>query len=73
MENSQKILQKMKGLKNKVEKYDNLCSEYDDTLVLIEMANSEDDDSYVEEIGSTVKKISTTLELTCLLNLLIKL
>ena len=62
MENSQKILQKMKGLKNKVEKYDALCSEYEDTIVLIEMANSEDDDSYVDEIGSAVKKIRTTLE-----------
>ena len=62
MENSQKILQQMKGLKNKVESYENLCSEYDDTLVLIEMANSEEDDSYVDEIGSAVKKIRKTLD-----------
>lgn len=62
MENSQKILQKMKGLKNKVEKYEALCSEYEDTLVLIEMANSEDDESYIDEIGNSVKKIRKTLD-----------
>ena len=62
MENSQKILQKMKGLKAKVEKYDNLKAEYDDTLVLIDMANGEDDDSYVEEIGNTIKKIRKEVE-----------
>lgn len=62
MENSQKILQKMKGLKAKVEKYDNLKAEYDDTLVLIDMANGEDDDSYVEEIGNTLKKIRKEVE-----------
>jgi len=62
MENSQKILQRMKGLKSKVERYDSLSGEYDDTLVLIDMANSEDDDSYVEEITDTVKKIRISLK-----------
>lgn len=62
MENSQKILQKMKGLKAKVERYENLASEYEDTLVLIDMANSEDDDSYVDEIASSVKNIRRTID-----------
>ncbi len=62
LEASQKILQKMKALKNKVEKYDNLAQEYEDTMVLIDMANSEDDDSYIEEIGSAVKRIRITID-----------
>ena len=59
MENSQKILQKTKSLKSKVEKYESLATDYDDTLVLIEMADSEEDDSYVEEITQTIKNIRT--------------
>ena len=62
MENSQKVLQKMKGLKAKVEKYEALSGSYDDTMVLIDMANSEDDDSYVDEITQTVKNIRETME-----------
>lgn len=62
MENSQKILQKMKGLKAKVEKYEELVSEYDDTMVLIDMANMEEDESYAEEIGKTIKDIRNKLE-----------
>ena len=52
----------MKGLKSKVEKYENLATEYDDTMVLIEMADSEDDDSYIEEIESSVKRIREAIE-----------
>ena len=62
MENSQKILQKMKGLKAKVEKYEELVSMYDDTMVLIDMANMEEDESYAEEIGKTIKDIRNKLE-----------
>ncbi len=62
MESSQKILQKLKGYKNKVEKYNSLVSEYEDTLVLIDMANSEEDGSYAEEIGKSVKHIKKTVE-----------
>ncbi len=62
MENSQKVLQKTKILKSKVEKYENLANEYADTMVLIEMADTEEDESYVEEISQTVKKLRVTLE-----------
>ena len=70
IENSQKILQKIKALKNKVEKYEKLRTFYDDTLVLIEMANMEDDESYIEEVGSSVKQITETLETMTLETLL---
>ena len=62
MENSQKVLQKTKMLKSKVEKYENLANEYADTMVLIEMADMEEDESYVEEISQTIKKLRVTLE-----------
>lgn len=62
MENSQKILQKIKRLKNKVEKYEKLRTLYDDTLVLIEMANAEDDESFLEEITSSVNQIEKTTD-----------
>ncbi len=62
MENSQKILQQTKSLKNKVEKFENFHAMYDDTLVLIEMANEEEDESYLDEIEDNVKNIRSTLE-----------
>ncbi len=62
MENSQKVLQKTKVLKSKVEKYENLANEYADTMVLIEMADMEEDESYVEEISQTIKRLRMTLE-----------
>ena len=70
IENSQKILQRIKALKNKVEKYDKLRTLYDDTLVLIEMANMEDDESYIDEVGESVKKITETVETMTLETLL---
>ena len=42
MENSQKVLKLTKDLKNKVERYENLKSSYDDTLDMIEMAEDRD-------------------------------
>ncbi len=70
MENSQKILQKTKILKNKVEKYEKLYSLYEDTLVLIDMANAEDDDSYLDEITASVEEIKSTTDAMTLETLL---
>lgn len=70
MENSQKILQRIKALKNKVEKYDKLRNLYDDTLVLIEMANAEDDESYLDEVTVSVKDIRSNIETMTLETLL---
>ncbi len=70
MENSQKILQQTKSLKNKVERFNDFQSMYDDTLVLIEMANEEEDESYLEEIEGNVKNIRSTLETMTLETLL---
>lgn len=39
MENSQKVLQRTKQLKDKVEKYENLKNTRDDALMMIELAD----------------------------------
>ena len=50
IEKSQKILQKTKSLKMKVEKYENLFSKYEDIITLIEMGNEEEDLSILDEV-----------------------
>ena len=47
-ENSQKVQKRISSLKNKIEKYDRLCTQYDDMLTICEMALEEDDDSMFE-------------------------
>lgn len=61
LENSQKILQRTGKLKNTVEAYDRLCGLYDDTLVLIEMGNEEEDTSLIEEIETSIDEIEKEL------------
>ena len=43
IENSQKVLQRTAMLKGKVEKYNKLCEDYEDTMTLIELADDEGD------------------------------
>ncbi len=71
MEKSQKTLQKLKGLKTKVSRFENLLTQYEDILTLIEMGNEEEDLSILEEVKVTSKafieefedlKISTLLD-----------
>lgn len=50
LEKSQKTLQKLKGLKSRVETYDKLVSAYEDILTMIEMGNEENDESLVPEV-----------------------
>ena len=71
MEKSQKTLQKLKGVKTKVSRFENLVTQYEDILTLIEMGNEEEDLSILEEDKMTSKafieefedlKISTLLD-----------
>ena len=62
MENSQKILQKTKQLKDKVERYNNLKSSWEDTLTLIELADEENDESMLSEIKKSVESVESELE-----------
>lgn len=62
MEHSQKILQKTKQLKDKVGAYESLYSSWEDTLLLIDMANEENDESMLGEIKKAVKTITDGVE-----------
>ena len=62
MENSQKILQKTKQLKDKVEAYDALKAKWEDTLVLIDLANEENDESMLPDITEAANEIESEIE-----------
>ncbi len=62
LENAQKIQQKIGLLKGKIEKYEELVSSFDDTLVLIEIADEEGDISMLEEIVQSIDEILESLE-----------
>ncbi len=49
-ENSSKVLQTLKRMKDKVENYRNLCTRLEDTITLADMAIEENDESLVPEI-----------------------
>lgn len=62
MENSQKVLQKTKQLKDKVQNYENLRTQWEDTLTLIELANEENDESMLGEITKAVEGVKEDIE-----------
>ncbi len=62
MENSQKVLQRTKQLKDKVESYENLRGKWEDTLVLIDLANEENDESMVPEVARAAKEIEEEID-----------
>lgn len=71
VENSQKILKKTSHLKDKIKSYNDLKSTYDDTIVLIEMADEEEDESLLDEVVSNIDKFISDYEnirLSTLLN-----
>ena len=56
-ESSTKTLQKIKQSKDKIEKYEALCSKLEDTIVMAEMAIEENDESLTDEILEDQKAI----------------
>jgi len=62
MENSQKILQKTKQLKDKVERYEKLKTSWEDAIVLIDLANEENDEGMLSEVTKTCNDISADVE-----------
>lgn len=71
LENSQAILQKTSKLKGKIEEYDRIKNLYDDTEVLIEMADEAEDLSLLEEIELSIEDFSSSLSKMRLATLLI--
>ena len=70
MDNSAKVLQKIKGLKAKVEAYENLEKTHEDLLMTIEFAEMEDDTSYLKEVTDGVASLSEEIETMKLATLL---
>ncbi len=70
LENSQKVLQRTSALKNKVADYENIKSQYEDTLTLIELANEEGDESLLEECRAGVNKVQEEIDRLTLTTLL---
>lgn len=62
MENSQKVMQKIGSLKAKLTGYESLKSDYEDALVMIELADEEGDLSLLDDCTASVKDIETRVE-----------
>ncbi len=62
MENSQKVLQKLKQLKAKVDRYKNLYTSWEDAVALCELAIEEGDDSLLEELTAEYNALTENLE-----------
>lgn len=62
VENSQKVFQQTRQLKDKVERYDRLKGSWEDALVLVDLANEENDESMLPEVKKTVDEISAELD-----------
>ncbi|MBR6321715.1 MAG: PCRF domain-containing protein, partial [Lachnospiraceae bacterium] len=54
---STQALQVLKQMKDKIARYDDLCQRLEDTIVMAELANEENDESMVEEILADVRDI----------------
>ena len=70
MELSQKTLQKIKSLKDKVERYNRLVADWEDAKTLVALAIEEDDDSLLEEIKIACDSVNEMLEAMTLETLL---
>ena len=62
LENSQAILQKTSKLKGRIQEYDRLRSLYDDTEVLIELADEAGDLSVLDEVPESINEFASSLE-----------
>ena len=61
MENSQKVMQKIGSLKAKVQSYENVKNEFDDALVMIELANEEEEQIYLRIALLLLRKLRKNL------------
>lgn len=62
MDAAGKTMQKIKGLRDKLERYAALVRAHDDLATLVELAIDEDDESVLEEVKDGYKKLSKNLE-----------
>lgn len=62
MEAAGKVLQKIKGLKNKIERYNDLYASWEDLYTLVMLAIEEDDESVFEEIKESLFALKENFE-----------
>ena len=70
-ENSQKVLKEISRLREKLESYQKLCQDFEDTLDIITLADEEGDLSLLDEVIMAVNGIETSLDKQRLETLLI--
>ncbi len=70
MEESQKIMQKIGSLKSKVTSYESVKNDFDDALVMIDLANEEEDAQLLDDCTKSVEDIEKRLEALTLSTLL---
>ena len=68
--NSQKVLQRVSMLKNRISAYETLKSDFDDALVMIELADEEGDLELLPECQESVKTVKKEIEAQTLATLL---
>ena len=68
--NTQVVLQKIAGLKNKISKYETLRSDFDDTVTMIELSDEEEDLDMLEECQASVNAFIAELDKQTLSTLL---
>ena len=62
MANSQKVLQKAKNLKDKLAAFEDIANSHEDALVMIEMAEEENDASMADEVAKVVEDLTAKIE-----------
>lgn len=62
MDTAQKTLQQLKAYQDTIQKYEGLCSKYEDTLVLIEMTAEEEDELLLQETIEETKSFTREFE-----------
>ncbi len=62
MENAQKVLQKTKQLKDKIERYNNLFGEWEDLVTLVSLGNEMEDLSVLDEVKEGYDALIKNLE-----------
>ncbi len=68
--NSQKVLQRIATLKNKIKSYEDLKSSFDDGLMMIELSDEEEDEGMFEECSNSVDAFIEELDKQTLCTLL---
>ena len=62
VKNSQKVLQKIKEQNTKIERFNNLKTDWEDISTLVELAIAEDDDTLLEEISTGFEALKEKIE-----------